>query len=282
MLATLNGTTARMLVGWMDQNEGERLLLGGQTGVVVPPEVQARVAAARCAVAARSTGPDQTDLVQEPPNDLKPYVDVLQQGGTHAAFFAEGWEIAVVDLERVCAMQPAVTDKIDEGVIGVDPENLESVARVTLPTSVNVTVQTSMGPTGTVWMLVSSSFDLRVLGNFAGQVTPNSGTVYGFPVGVTPSALQVLWHGDRYVLRDGYHRALGLLRAGVTRAPAFVWHSGPVEPPLPAGLLPASAYMGERPPTLRDYLDETVSAEGAVPLLRKVITISVSEGFIPG
>ena len=63
---------------------------------------------------------------------------------------------------------------------------------------------------------------------------------------------------DRYILRDGYHRALGLLGPRASRrcrCSCARWRRLS-RLPLP-GMLPQDAYLGERPPLLRDYRDMT-------------------------
>jgi hypothetical protein len=46
--------------------------------------------------------------------------------------------------------------------------------------------------------------------------------IFGFAVALNPSYMQVVHYRGRYFLRDGYHRAYGLLSRGITVVPAFV------------------------------------------------------------
>src|SRR6266545_3066963 len=87
------------------------------------------------------------------------------------------------------------------------------------------------------WMIASRNPNLRLVGNFAGEVQPGA-IGYGFIVSVLPSYVQVAWFRGRYVLRDGYHR-----------------------------------YLGEQPPTLIDYLDDQVAASVMLPASQKMIVI---------
>jgi hypothetical protein len=114
---------------------------------------------------------------------------------------------------------------------------------------------------------------LRIIGNFAGPVGP--GLIgFGFAVAVLPSFLQVAKVQGRYVLRDGYHRAYGFLRRGISTVPAFVRSFGQFEElGLPVGLLPPSVYLGERPPTLSDYDDDLVSESVMLPASQKMVVI---------
>jgi hypothetical protein len=38
-------------------------------------------------------------------------------------------------------------------------------------------------------------------------------------------------------------------------------------------MLPEEAYLGQRPPTLSDYLDESVSMQTALPATQKIVVI---------
>ena len=86
--------------------------------------------------------------------------------------------------------------------------------------------------------------------------------------------MQVAYYRDRYLLRDGYHRAYGFLSRGITRAPTFLRRFLTFEEMrLPAGLLPQDAFLGDRPPMLVDYLDNQVSAEILLPATQKIVVI---------
>jgi hypothetical protein len=79
-------------------------------------------------------------------------------------------------------------------------------------------------------------------------------------------------------LRDGYHRAYGLVAAGITHAPALVKDFNTLEDAnMPPGLLPQSAYLGERPPLLLDYLDDGVAVDTNIPSTTKMIVIQALE-----
>ena len=79
--------------------------------------------------------------------------------------------------------------------------------------------------------------------------------------------MQVGRYNGQYFLRDGYHRAYGLLSRGIDIVPAFVRDITAVEEliPDPRAMLPQDGYRGVRPPVLPDYLDDTVSAAVQLP-----------------
>jgi hypothetical protein len=70
-----------------------------------------------------------------------------------------------------------------------------------------------------VYTITSPNPNLKVVGNFHDQ--PADGPPgFGFRAAVTTSFLQVVRFQGRLVLRDGYHRACGLLSRGITHVPA--------------------------------------------------------------
>jgi hypothetical protein len=115
---------------------------------------------------------------------------------------------------------------------------------------------------------------LKIIGNWGGPVQQPGMVGFGFLVNIMPSFLQVAVYQNRYLLRDGHHRAYGFLQRGISVVPAFVREFSQFEHlGLPPGMLPQSAYMNERPPMLVDFMDDTVSADVVLPAFQKMIVI---------
>jgi hypothetical protein len=75
------------------------------------------------------------------------------------------------------------------------------------------------------------------------------------------SYLQVGKVGDRYVMRNGYHRAHTLLRSGVTLVPALVREVHDLaELTLPPGTFAPRIFRLDRPPILSDFLHARLAA----------------------
>ena len=77
----------------MRPGEGERFLGSGG----------APLAAARLVVAGRPEGIDQDGTVSPPPAGLEGHVRALRDSAAAAPMFAEGWQVALVDLTKVAA-----------------------------------------------------------------------------------------------------------------------------------------------------------------------------------
>jgi hypothetical protein len=211
------------------------------------------------------------------PTDLANHIEQLRQSGTAAAFFDEGWTIEVVDLRRVCAVQPNVfTEEAAQRSAGVDANDVTSIATVTLPIAAPSVLGAAYNAAKQAWVFSSANPNLRIVGQAQG---PGPGAhIFGFAVALSPSFMQVASYNGRYLLRDGYHRAYGLLAGGITHAPVFVKDFERFEDlHLPPGLLPQDAYLGPRPPVLADYLNRDVSANTSILVTQKIVIIQALE-----
>jgi hypothetical protein len=290
---------ARALLGWLPREHGEFLLASQAEGELSETQ-RARVSEARDAVAARPAGIDQAGLISPLPDELADHVTRLGSTPAGAGMRAEGWEIAMVDLDRVVAVQPSVfTDTAAERAASLDPGDLRAVAELTLPVShPRSTGELSPGDDAPpiqgqyhhlkqTYTIISPNLNLTVAGNFdatgnGGVPQPGGLLGFGFNVTVPPAFIQVARFQGRYVLRDGHHRSFGLLNRGITRVPAYVRDFATAEELVPAETetLPRSAWQGDRPPLLRDYHDDLVAVPVLLPVPHRMIVIHAVELLI--
>jgi hypothetical protein len=266
---------ARVLLGWLTAQEAARFQSGHGSRLVTPAETEA-AEVARTAVGRREAGIDQTNALTDAPAELNDYIERLQEPA--AAFFREGWHVAVADLTKICALQPSVfVDHAEQRTADVVVDDIKSIAASTLPLPSVATLPLQFDETRQTWVVSSLNPNLRIVGNWSGPL--QGGLIgLGFAISVTPSFLQVARFQGRFVLRDGYHRAYGFLRRGITRVPALVREFAPFQDlGLPAGLLSQAAFLGDRPPILPDYLDNTLSATVLIPAVQKMIVVTGME-----
>lgn len=127
------------------------------------------------------------------------------------------------------------------------------------------------------WLISSGNPNLKLVGHYGERIQEGAPLGFGFNIAIVPSFLQVACHHGRYVLRDGYHRAMGFLAAGITLVPAFVRDFGVAGLGVAPGLFGTDIYLGERPPVLPDFLDHTVAAAVSIPTVQKMIVIQGME-----
>lgn len=94
---------------------------------------------------------------------------------------------------------------------------------------------------------------------------------------------EVAEYRGRWFVRDGYHRAYRLLRAGVVRCPAVIVRArtlaelGPVQP----WFFAEETLLGPRPPRVVDFLDDSLTMEYLRPRLYKTLRVRVEESVAP-
>lgn len=184
--------------------------------------------------------------------------------------------VGIVDLSVVCSLQQSVaSQQAEERVSAVDPDDLVSIADVTLPPPTATEIPMQFDEQTKAWIITAPNPNLRITG--AAQVGTDTGPLCGFTFGILPSFLQVARHHGRYVLRDGYHRAYGLLARGIKRAPAFVRDFGVGALGTNPGLFDTDVYLGDRPPLLEDFRADDVAGDVDVPAVQKMIVIQGME-----
>jgi len=264
----------------MDDDKARLILAGMRADVVIEQAQSDRLTAARDAVASRSDGVDQSTALADAPPELAGHIGLLTAQGAGGEVARQGWEVKVVDLTQICAFQPNVfVDTTAERVRGIGPDDWEAIAQVTIPVGGQVSLRPQFDELRNTWIIASPNPNLKIVGRFGGQIpgNPNQPPAFGFFVTIAQSFVQVARFRDRLFLRDGYHRALAFLNAGIMRVPAFVGTVAAIEQLAPAGMLPQDAYLGLRPPRLIDYLDDTVSAAVSLPAAQKLVVVQALE-----
>ncbi|MHB1612246.1 MAG: hypothetical protein ACYCT0_11230 [Sulfobacillus sp.] len=116
--------------------------------------------------------------------------------------------------------------------------------------------------------------DLNVMVAEARMLTDH-GLQVTFTVGKTAVFCQAqAWH-DRLYLKDGTHRAVGLLAQGITHMPCIVETVDTVQTTVHS--VDASVLFGPHPPRLRDFLDPVHYWEHSWAMRKKIIRIIVDE-----
>jgi hypothetical protein len=101
----------------------------------------------------------------------------------------------------------------------------------------------------------------------------------GFTVGADPSFVQIAEYKSRLFLRDGYHRCYALLSGGVTRIPCIfikvqdLREIGAGNP----GTFSPDVLSSDRPPFVRDFLNDQVAVTVDDDALIKVVRIVAEE-----
>jgi hypothetical protein len=270
---------ARALIEWMSQQEAQLMLAQRVLQLANEQRYIDGANAARTAVKTRNPLSGTQDVLSDIGPELIDHVNRLVAHPTYQAFAAEKWDVKVADLSQVIALQPSVFwDHAEERTKSAVVGDMRSLADITIPVqSGTELLPAQFDPLRNTWIISSRNPNLRIVGNFTAPVNPGNGqtlTGCGFMVTVMPSFVQVVRHKGRFLLRDGYHRSLGLLKQGIAHVPVLFREFGQFEPlGIGPGMLPEQAYLGDRPPFLSDYWSSVVSAEVQVPASQKMLLI---------
>ena len=273
-----NWCRVKALIGWMDRHDA-LVMLSGQRGEWRDRREHAeRVEAAKMAVARRPQCIDHSDSLGDCPGMLSRHIEMLKRQPTTATYFKEGWQVVMVDLAKVCAIQPHLcADQATDRVGDMDPRDFETLASISIPIEEPLPMSMSFDKAKQAWILSSPNMNLRIVGHYNFQVRPGV-TGIGFAVETVSSFMQVISYQGRYLLRDGYHRAYAFLRRGIRRVPVFFREFPTLRDVAQLNkMLPQEAFLGDRPPLLRDYFDDEVCADVELEAAKKVIIIQGME-----
>jgi hypothetical protein len=201
----------------------------------------------------------------------------------HAEMRGLDWSLGVVDLRRLIAFQrrlvldpemppPYVPQQEDWAALcGLAFDGRRTLAHRVLPTA------SFAG--GYEIQLRAENPDLRI------TLAAEQAEGESLPLLLTGGSpfFEVAEFQGRWFLRDGYHRAFQMLRAGVTMGFAVIVHArtleelGAVEP----FFFGEETLFSARPPRVTDFLEESLVLHYERPHMRKTITVRIEESLEP-
>ncbi len=288
--ATAQYRRARALIGFLPEPEAVRLLLGrlptpGEDTAVTEKE------------AARKRSNVETRRPYEPSDpeisidDRSGLEEIARRPEIQASFAPFNWRIAQIDLTRVLAFQPLVSlQNLDARMMGV-LEGRESLSEFCLPNDQTPSSAAFSQDSDSRGVAISSpNPNLRIAGSGVANVEvpgpagspPLKAVALQTFVTLNCSSVQVVRYSNRSFIRDGYHRAAGLLRAGINNCPCiFIEARSMDEIGRGAGTVPEQVLFGDRPPLLADFWNDEVSSEVAQAVTMKVVRMRGDEFMVP-
>jgi hypothetical protein len=203
-------------------------------------------------------------------------IDVLSRLGDRIDFRAEmgglNWSTGIVDLRCLLAFQRRLV--FDDRFLHPKPpaqDDWPALAALAFGPPVPFTYRTVVS-TESLLVLQSENPNLRICMGTAcdgPQLLLQGGSPF----------FEVAEFGGRWFLRDGYHRAYRLLRAGIMLFPAVLVRArsltelGPVQP----WFFPEETLFASRPPRVLDFLDDDLTIEYTRPRLLKTLRVTIEE-----
>ena len=190
--------------------------------------------------------------------------------------------LARIDLTTIYASQ--VTVALDDPRVqrlSDDPSEQE-LLELCLPLRSETEPAVGFDERANAWIVRSRDATIEISGRYAGgfEGVDPAAQGFGFIVSAQPSRLLALNVDGRLVLRDGHHRAIGLLARGVTRVPALVG-TGHFRDFTAHGTLSLQRLSEPGAPLLMDYLDDAVSVAMALPRTERVMIFQSTEFELP-
>jgi len=228
-------------------------------------------------LAQRAPFPDGTSPIEVTPPAIAPLAHAFEnRPDIQTAFGDFVWTVSYVNLSTVLSFQKIVVlEGIDERVAGVRLDDPASLFAFCLPgpgTPVAMTATLDLDQRGVTFSSLNPN--LRV-----GQIDLQGGGRIAFQVALGPSFLQIVEYRNRWFIRDGYHRAYALLRAGQTEVPCILIRARNFAE-TGAGAPVFFRYevlYADRPPYVKDFLDDAVSVTAAQRATRKVVRFKAEE-----
>lgn len=284
-------TNMRALVGWFSEQEAMQLLLGRVLGTLDDvAQVQQSFLIYKQAVASRPTFRTSNPISEFPETEIVQAITGRED--IQATFAGLEWRPARVNLEKVLSYQQVInTDGLEDRIASVRT-SVAALLDLCLPVEPTLTASSvAFDPDQHGVTISSLNPNLRLHPGFkvdpvqvsvAPGVAPRSMLQVSFLVEANRSYLQVAHFRNRYFLRDGYHRAAALLRAGISIVPCILIEARTIgELGLQPGLFTPEIIFSDHPPRLTDFWDDAVSCDVAQPTMRKVIRAQTSEFALP-
>src|SRR5260370_1418417 len=155
---------ARALIAWMDVQQAAPYLHAGRGDIRLTSEEQALVETARARMSERPLNNSANGGTVRPPGeDLADHVAALRTDAGATPYFAEGWQVNLVDLRRVCSFQPMVfTDSAVERVSDVDANDMVNLAQISLPIGTSQEFDVGFNTERRVYVVSSANPNLQV------------------------------------------------------------------------------------------------------------------------
>jgi len=200
--------------------------------------------------------------VAEVPSSVERYLEALRQEPTFQEYLAgtTAHRFAMIEVAKLVTFQTVLNqeylDTLEEHV--PPASDTEGLVKFCLPSRKERTgdiALINLNPETNTFSIATDNLDFRVLGNVQGEDPPSGRKFVGFAFGAGLRAMSVAQYEGRYILKNGYHRAYALRKAGHNWIPVLLLQvpsydlTGANRP----GFFPVDLLRGPKPPILDDF-----------------------------
>lgn len=214
------------------------------------------------------------------PSKFDSHLDAVRKEPTfqeHLAGVTDS-QFVMIELGKVVAFQAYLNCEYLEALARRIPAHgdEEALLRFCLPTrtdKVGEALLANINPDTNTFTASTDNLDFRIVGNVQGEDATSGRKFTGFAYGPGLREMSVAEYNGRFILKNGYHRAFALRKAGYQFAPVLIVKvptynlTGANRP----GFFPSDVLMGPRPPIIDDF-----ASPAAVPIKRLKLKMVVS------
>jgi hypothetical protein len=199
--------------------------------------------------------------VQDIPDEYQGYLEAVTQNPRYSTTVTPGATFKLVEIDPLLAFQVHITPERTGQIVpvGFNPglENLLRICLPHMPLTLDQIPHDIGGDSPTSFIIESPNVNLRVIATGASANDDKEGLkLVGIAIGESSPLVQVVRFNGRCYLRNGYHRALAIRRAGQTHIPCLFLEAtaflGVVERPTEF-LFRQKLLESVHPPTLGHY-----------------------------
>jgi hypothetical protein len=183
------------------------------------------------------------------------------------------WSLGVVDLRLLLAFQRRLVLNPNAPLISVPPaDNWDALMDISFAPAKEVVCNVVRCESAVLLRSGNPNLQLRISDDTSSPITVHAGSPF----------FEVAQYRERWFLRDGYHRAYSLLRAGVFRLPAVIVQAKTLEELGAARpwFFPEEILFSLTPPRVTDFLDDELVLEYDRTPLIKTLRVTVEEAFV--
>ena len=186
------------------------------------------------------------------------------------------WSLGVVDIRYLIAFQRRLSFRPDSTPVTVPAEqDWPALVNLAFGAAKPIKYELTHDRSTRTLILRSSNPNLHI-------ATTND---VAFPLSIRISGpfFEVACFRDRWFLRDGYHRAYALLRAGIYEVPAVIVKTSTMEElgACQPWFFSEEILFSNHPPRLVDFLEDDLVLEYTRPALIKTLCITMEETLAP-
>jgi hypothetical protein len=198
----------------------------------------------------------------EIPKGSEERLSALQQEPTFTEHIqgSTGWSFKMVELGTLRCFQSQLNLEYLDELGGRVPKvgDTEGLFRSCLPLrdeTPKSEVLTGLNSSTNTFTIVSENLDLRMVGTLQGEDQSTKRRFVGFAFGLGLPQMSVAEYKGVYILKNGYHRAYALFKAGHRNIPCIVVNvpnyegTGGARP----GFFPMDSVLSDRGPMIEDY-----------------------------